>query len=294
MHRLNPIVLVWGLIVPACGGGGGGSPAGPSSGSSIGPSGGTVAGAGGAVRLVVPAGALSAPVALSIRSATSLPLDPHAVAGTAFAVEPAGTVFATPATLTLRYDPALGPSGVAETGLRVHVLNGGEWDPLAGATTDTGPKESSAPIPSTGSYGVRWIGPETPCSSAEDRQFDFWLGSWEYHQGSLPVADNEITKEGRDCLVEEHFQDPAGGRGRSVSLFSRLDRRWHQTYIDTNGTRLVLIGSLAGPRMVLNQGASDRFSWDPIAAGTVRYYGEHSADGGNTWTVNFDSRYTRR
>ena len=46
--------------------------------------------------------------------------------------------------------------------------------------------------------------------------------------------------------------------------------------------------------MVLNQGPSDRFTWDPLDAGTVRYYGERSADGGSTWVVNFDSRYTRR
>lgn len=294
MRRLELLVFfVSAVVLPACGGGGPAAPSAsaPSSAPGIGPAGGSVTAAG--ARLVVPAGALGAPVALSLRAATALPLDPHAVAQTAYAVEPAGTAFAVPATLTLSYQPELGPSGVAESGLRVHALGGGEWEAIDGATNDAGANEARAPISAAGTYGVRWIGPEAACSSPQDREFDFWLGSWDFHQGNLPLASNEITKEERGCLVEEHFQDPAGGRGRSVSLFSREDHRWHQTYIDNSGARLVLVGGLVGRRMVLNQGPSDRFTWDPLDAGTVRYYGEHSADGGNTWVVNFDSRYTR-
>jgi hypothetical protein len=209
-------------------------------------------------------------------------------------IEPAGTTFAVPATLALRYDPALGPSGVAEAELRVHSLVGGAWVVAAGAATDIGAHEATAPLAAAGAYAVRWVGPQGPCSAGEDRQFDFWLGRWDYHQGNLPLASNEITQEGGGCVVEEHFQDPAGGRGRSVSLFSRADGRWHQTYIDSGGTRLVLVGGLSGRRMVLSQSAADRFTWDPLDADTVRYFGEHSADGGLSWTVTLDARYTRR
>jgi hypothetical protein len=282
-------------MLPACGGGSGGSPSAPTSPEpSIGPAGGTVTAANGAVRLVVPAGALSAPVPLTVRAANGLPLDPHAIVQTAFAIEPAGTSFSAPATVVLRYDPSLGPSGVAEPGLRVHVLTGGEWEAVGGASTDVGANEASARISTAGTYAVRWIGPDGPCSSSEDRQFDFWLGSWDYHQGTLAVASNEITKEGGGCLVEEHFQDPTGVRGRSVSLFSRTDRHWHQTYIDSRGGRLVLVGGVSGRRMILNQGPTNRFTWDPVDADTVRYVGEQSADGGRTWTINLDAQYTRR
>jgi hypothetical protein len=299
MRVPSPIVLVSASMLAACGGGGA-SPASPTSGgptptsSDVGPAGGTVTAAGGAVRLVVPAGALATPVALSIRSASGLPLDPHAIVSTAFTVVPPGTTFTTPATLVLHYDPSLGPSGVPERDLRVHVLAGGEWEPEAGATTDVGTNEATAPISSSGTFAVRWTGPSGTCSSATDRQFDFWLGTWDYHQANLPLARNEITKEERGCLVEEHYQDPAGGFGRSVSLYSHEDGRWHQTYVDSGGLRLVLVGSLVGRRMVLFRTAVDRFVWDPVDAGTVRYYEEQSSDGGNTWNVSFDSRYTRQ
>ena len=282
-------------MLPACGGGGAGNPAGPTpSEPTIGPAGGTLVAANGSARLEVPAGALSAAVALTLRAGSGLPLDPHAIVQTAFTVAPPGTRFSSPATLVLHYDPSLGPSGVAESGLRVHVQDGSEWEPVAGASTDVGARNASARISEAGTYSVRWIGPDGPCSSSQDREFDFWLGSWDYHQGTLAVASNEITKEGRGCLVEEHFQDPTGVLGRSVSLFSRIDRRWHQTYVDSRGGRLVIVGGLSGPRMVLSQSPTSRFTWDPIDADTVRYLGEQSADGGRTWTLNLDARYTRR
>ena len=108
------------------------------------------------------------------------------------------------------------------------------------------------------------------------------------------MASNEITKEGGGCLIEEHFQDPTGVQGRSVSLLSRTDRRWHQTYIDSQGTRLVLIGGLDGKRMVLDQSPTGRSVWDPLDADTIRYFTERTSDGGQTWSLIFDSRYTRR
>jgi hypothetical protein len=246
------------------------------------------------VQLVVPAGALSSPVALSLQPGRGLPLDPHAIVQTAFTVAPAGTTFATPATLTLQYDPSLGPSGIPAGDLKVHLLAGGEWEPVSGATTDAGARQARAPVSSAGTFVVRWTGPTGACSTASDRQFDFWLGTWDYHQGNLPLARNEITKEERGCLVEEHYQDPTGAFGRSVSLYSRGDAQWHQTYIDSGGQRIVLVGGLVGRRMVLYRTSIDRFVWDPVDGDTVRYYEETSTDAGNTWAVGFDSRYTRQ
>jgi hypothetical protein len=299
-RRLTPLTLSLVLLLDACGGGGGAGPTTPTRASpppdaNIGPAGGTVTGAGGAVRLVVPAGALTASVGLSVRASSQGPLDPHAVFRMAYEIILSGTAFAVPATLVIPFDPGRGPSGTEEADWRVASLDaGGAWQPVAG-TTDTGAHEATAPsVPSTGVFGVVWPGPRDGCGSREDRQFDFWLGSWDYHQGNLPPASNEITKEGGGCLIEEHFQDPAGVQGRSVSLFSRKDGQWHRTYIDSQDTFLALVGGLQGRRMVLNQSANRRFSWDPLDADTVRYFGEQSADGGNTWVVNLDARYIRR
>lgn len=284
------------VVLAACGGGG---PAGPSSpgggpGPTVGPAGGNVASPDGSARLVVPSGALAQPTALVLRSTANVPLDPHAVGRAGYELAPAGTVFASPATLSIRYDPSQGPSGTDESEWRLAALNGGEWQTLAQGQVAPGSREATASVGGAGIFGVHWPGPATSCGSAQDRQFDFWLGSWSFAApGSLP-GTNEITKEGRGCLVEEHFQDSSGTRGRSVSLYSRQDGQWHQTYIDSRGGRLVLIGTWDGRRMVLAESASQRYLWQQIGGDVVRYWGERSADGGASFSVFFDSTYTRR
>ncbi len=291
------------ILLSACGGGNS-NPAGPSApapaptpapDATIGPAGGTVTVLGGAVRLVIPANALAAPTGITIRATSQVPLDPHAVQGSAYQVGPAGTTFATAATLTIHYDANRGPSGVPESDLRVHALGGtNAWEPLAQSTTDSGGNEASGQIMAAGIYGVRWLGPRGACGSAKDAQFDFWIGTWDYHEGNLPPATNEITKEGSGCLIEEHYQDPTGVQGRSVSLVGRQDDLWHQTYIDSRGGRIVLVGGLEGRRMVLDQSATDRTTWDPLDGNTIRYFSERTSDGGQTWTVLLDASYTRR
>ena len=283
------------LTLASCGGGG--SPAGPTTppppASTIGPSGGTVTSSDGVARLVVPAGALAGSVPLTVQATTSVPLDPHASGRNGYQVAPAGATFALPARLSVRYDTSLGPSGTDEREWRLSVVNAGEWETLAQGALDLAAREASAPITGAGTYGVRWPGPQSACGSGHDREFDFWLGSWNFSAASAFPGTNEITKEGNGCLVEEHFQDTSGTRGRSVSLFSRLDGRWHQTYVDSRGNRLVLIGSLDDGRMVLYDSPTHRFLWQTTRADVVRYWEETSADGGATWNVGFDSNYTR-
>jgi len=38
----------------------------------------------------------------------------------------------------------------------------------------------------------------------------------------------------------------------------------------------------------------DRITWEPLPGGDVRQLWEQSSDGGATWTVAFDGRYTRK
>jgi hypothetical protein len=178
----------------------------------------------------------------------------------------------------------------------VSVLDAGRtaWSAVAGGSTDSSAREASADVRTAGTVGVYWPGPALPCDLEDDRQFDFWLGRWSYRQANAFPGENEITKEGGGCLVEEHFSDQSGTRGRSVSFFSRVDRRWHQTYIDTHGTRLVLVGALDRGRMVLLESATSRYIWEARDANTIRYAGELSRDGGQTWSSGFEAVYTRR
>ena len=244
MHRpVTPALFVaFALLAAACGGGSA-PPGGPSGGASpavdatLGPAGGTVTSPDHHAVLTVPAGALSGTVGLTVRATTQAPLDPSVVDHTVYEVGPPGTTFAAPATLALDFDRNRAPSGVDESELRLHTLAGGAWQPVAGAVTPRG-GDATGTVGAAGVYGVRWIGPGASCSGPHDGDFDFWLGSWDFHQGNLPVAGNEITKEAGGCLVEEHFQDPAGGRAQREPLqprrralapdLHRLGRRAHR------------------------------------------------------------------
>lgn len=304
MTRTKPAILAVVAVVcvtgPGCGGGSaaptptaGVSPA-PASDGAIGVTGGNVSLLGGTVRLAIPAGALASTVALSASASGALPLDPWSVGGSIVEIQPSGTTFTSPASLTLRYQASLRPSGTAPQDLRVHRFNGSSWQSLGGAN-DVAGLEATAPITGAGIYSVRWTGPTGPCALPEDRQFDFWLGEWNLTEitprGDVFHGTNNITRDETGCVLDEDYR--SGGQGRSVSLYSRIDGRWHQTYIDSMGNRLILIGSFEGGRMLLNAGATRSF-WQPVDRNTVRFVQEQSRDGGQTWTPFFDSRYTRR
>lgn len=289
------------LLAVACGGGQAApvSPSQPASAGSIegavGASGGTVSLAGGAVKVLVPAGAVNAAVTIQARLAGSSPLDPWVVGGSAYEITPSTLSFSSPATLTIRYDQELRPSGTAPQDFRIHRLVGSSWAPLSG-TNDPLLSEATAPITTTGVYSIRWTGPTAPCLLTEDRQFDFWLGEWDLVDETLglpgrPAGTNHITRDETGCVIQEDYR--ASVQGRSLSLFSRADRRWHQTYIDSAGNRGVLIGSFEGGRMVLVAGAR-RSYWEPLDANTVHFVQDLSRDGGVTWVAFFDSRYLRR
>jgi hypothetical protein len=260
----------------------------------VGPAGGTVTSGDGRATLVVPAGALATSLPLALRLAGTPPLDPHAASGSAYVLSPPETSFTAPATLTLRYDATRGPSGTDEAELRLHSVDGGVWEQVTQGTIDIVSHEAAAPVHGGGTYGVVWIGPQSDCAEATDHQFDFWLGRWNFSGPGVFPGTNEITAEGRGCLLEEHFVDSSGVRGRSTSLFSRQDGQWHQTYIDSLGGRLVLVGAFDGTRMVLNETTTRRFLWEQTSATVVRYWEERSTNGGASWVVNFDSNYTRR
>ncbi len=111
---------------------------------SIGPEGGSLTSADGAVKLVLPAGALTKTTTISIQSITN-----HAPngLGVAYRFLPDGTRFAKPATLTFQYDsttvtnPDPGVFGVA------FQRTDGRWFRQPGATTDTVRHQISVPMP---------------------------------------------------------------------------------------------------------------------------------------------------
>lgn len=142
----------------------------------------------------------------------------------------------------------------------------------------------------------------SPCESTEHRAFDFWLGEWQVHTPDGKLAGvNRISSEYNGCVLHERYDTGRGYSGESLNTYDAGRKLWHQTWVDTAGTLLVLEGGLRGGSMVLEgqttgtdaQVTRHRITWTPQGDGRVRQLWE-SRDEKGDWGVAFDGRYTRK
>ena len=143
------------------------------------------------------------------------------------------------------------------------------------------------------------------CTAPTYRQFDFWIGEWEVRRPDGALAGtNVIDTLLGGCAVRERWSSSREGHGTSLNSWNRIDRRWHQIWVDDSGLFLELEGGLEGDRMVLSgvlpsrsdstKGAQQRVTWTPLPGGKVRQLWEASEDGGRTWATVFDGVYARK
>lgn len=149
---------------------------------------------------------------------------------------------------------------------------------------------------------VAQAAPPAPCSSAEHRQFDFWIGDWQVRTPDGKFAGiNRIAPEYGGCVIHEHYATGKGYSGESLNAYDAARKVWHQTWVDDSGVLLTLEGRWDGKSMVLEglapgptgDMAKQRITWTPNADGSVRQLWE-SADAKGAWTVAFDGRYTKK
>ena len=146
--------------------------------------------------------------------------------------------------------------------------------------------------------------PPKPCSSAEYRQFDFWIGDWNVTSNEERVGTNSIHPIHGGCALQENWRGTGVGgiSGTSFNIYDQATGRWHQTWVDDSGTLLLLDGGLVDGVMVLSGQrpardgsgmAQHRISWTSNPDGSVRQLWEASKDDGGSWTVLFDGLYNK-
>jgi len=144
--------------------------------------------------------------------------------------------------------------------------------------------------------------PAAACDTPEHRAFDFWLGEWEVRTPDGRFAGvNRIESEYGGCVLHERYRTGRSYSGESLNVYDAGRDVWHQTWVDSSGTLLLLEGHLRDGSMVLEgetvgadgERTRHRITWTPNADGTVRQHWE-STDAAGRWTTAFDGTYTRR
>jgi len=139
------------------------------------------------------------------------------------------------------------------------------------------------------------------CDAPESRQLDFWLGEWNVTTPDGKLAGtNRITREYEGCVIHEHYTTPRGYAGESLNAWDAARKVWHQTWVDSAGTVLLLDGRLTDGAMVLEGPGFDegrpvkhRITWTPNADGSVRQRWQTTGADGQ-WATAFDGTYRRK
>ena len=137
------------------------------------------------------------------------------------------------------------------------------------------------------------------CSSAEHRQFDFWLGDWEVAQGDKFAGRNSIRSILNGCAISEEWSGTGGFRGNSLNFYNPSTRRWHQTWIDSQGQSLALEGEFEAGSMTLQNVEPEnmprhRITWTPMPDKSVRQLWQVRDKPEAEWRTLFDGKYTPR
>lgn len=151
---------------------------------------------------------------------------------------------------------------------------------------------------------------QKPCARPEYRQFDFWLGEWEaFAPNSKKAGDSKISLLLDSCTLLEEWTSAAVQQGlrysgKSFNMYNAANKKWQQYYVDNTGAIAEYVnGHYENGKMILqtnNSKVSDtgwkilKMTFHNLGPDKVRQHGESSADGGKTWTTDFDLEYRRK
>ena len=146
-----------------------------------------------------------------------------------------------------------------------------------------------------------------PCAyTAENRQFDFWVGEWnvETTNGAVPAGQSRIEKTLADCVILENWQSNGNPySGKSYNIYNSALKRWEQFWVDNVGGNIFFYGGLKDGAMdywtdELPQPDGSKLKrhlqFFALGPDKVRQFSQGSTDNGKTWTVEYDFTYIRK
>jgi hypothetical protein len=152
-------------------------------------------------------------------------------------------------------------------------------------------------------------GPVTPAGCdglAGYRVLAAWVGNWDVVNAAGAAAGSSTVERSPDgCGLLEHWRgrSPSGATNPGTGLhgFNQASKVWTHLWVDASGFTAILTGQVSDGRIVYERTSV-------VAGGLTRHHrmtlapandrvtqtGEHSDDGGKTWSRDFQLVYSRR
>jgi hypothetical protein len=139
-------------------------------------------------------------------------------------------------------------------------------------------------------------------TTGPEHDFDFWIGEWEvFGPKGKQLGVSSITPLFGTGALAEHWRGLGEVEGHSLNSYDPVRACWHQTWLDSSGSVLLLDGGRMDGSMVLEGLAPledggvtqpQRITWTPETDGVRQHWETRAADG-EPWTTVFDGHYRR-
>lgn len=130
--------------------------------------------------------------------------------------------------------------------------------------------------------------------------FDFWIGDWVVTDPTSgeTLGEDRVERILGGSALREQWTGANGVRGESLNTRNAARKAWHQSWVDSAGTVLLLDGGLRDGAMELQgrdlAGVLQRIRWTPQPDRSVLQHWECSKDGGKSWETAFKGLYRRK
>ena len=140
-----------------------------------------------------------------------------------------------------------------------------------------------------------------------ENTFDFWVGNWEVGwinpNGSETRGTNQITRTLNKKVIQENFSDPSTNfEGTSISVYSPINKKWHQAWADSDGTYYNFEGDIVNGEPVFKTKMFERnggkiirrMVFKDIQQNSFIWIWEGTKNNGISWNELWRINYTRK